>query len=177
MTPETIEYKREASGRFAKGTLPGPGWARGGGSRGKTWKRADGGATLGKRWKTDKSAWNRKEPVVRVCHYPGCEVVITTPPSLARIKACCQQHQYIPKDRRDSPYTADWPVIRVAVWERDGYRCLTCSRQPKRPECHHLDYNKLNNDQANLATQCSGCHQGGHRRNIWPIGLSRRVSQ
>jgi len=171
MTVETTEYKRETNGRFTQGTPPGPGFVRGGGSRGKTWKRSDGGATLGKHWKTGKPAHNRKEPVVRVCHYPGCEVVISTPPSLARIKGCSKAHYRVPQ--AGQVYSSDWPAIREAAWQRDGFRCLACGGDNPRLECHHLDYDKLNNEMENLATLCSRCHQGGHRRNVWPADLKQ----
>lgn len=120
---------------------------------------------------------NWKPKVIRECHYPDCNVEIVTPPSLARVKACCQQHQYIPKNNGSKPYTVDWPRIREAVWERDEYRCVACGRKLKRLECHHLDYDKLNNDFENLVTLCPRCHQGGHRRNVWPIRLNCRALQ
>ena len=131
-------------------------------------------------WRTGKSSWNKKDPVVRVCAAEGCENVISTPPSLVRIRFCSHSCQARTTNRRDwssrydwgdNPYGGDWPETRERIWQRDGHRCLACGKRAQRLEAHHLCYDRSCRDTTHLVTLCSRCHQGGHRRGAWPIEL------
>ena len=70
-------------------------------------------------------------------------------------------------------------TLRKRIRERDGNRCRVCGiLNGKRVlVIHHLDYDKANSDLGNLVTLCRTCHLRGHRSGVWPIELSRRVSQ
>lgn len=59
------------------------------------------------------------------------------------------------------PYAPGWPRISKAIRTRDGYRCQTCG-SPNRLHVHHIDTDKLNNDQGNLITLCNSCHSQVH---------------
>jgi 5-methylcytosine-specific restriction endonuclease McrA len=60
-------------------------------------------------------------------------------------------------------YSDDWPAIALAVKQRAGWRCERC-REPHDPETghvltvHHLDGDKSNNADWNLAALCQRCH-------------------
>jgi 5-methylcytosine-specific restriction endonuclease McrA len=129
---------------------------------------------MGKHWTTEKPAWNAKPPVVRKCHYPGCDVMLVLTPSYAArgVKACSLQHQYLPRPLIEGRRARDWPTTRAMIRERDGNRCRACGGRGKRLEVHHLDHDEANDAPTNLVTLCSACHQGGHRRRAWPIDLT-----
>lgn len=114
---------------------------------------------------------NLNQSVSRVCHYPGCEIVIVTSPAFARIKGCSRAHGRIPGP--NLPYSPEWPRVRVETWERDKYTCVLCGKaELKRPEAHHLNYDKSDCRPENLVTLCSACHQSNHRKGSWPLTLS-----
>ncbi len=64
------------------------------------------------------------------------------------------------------PYTPGFvPILKKAVWERDGFRCRQCGQH--RPEkgalvTHHRDGSKDNHHPANLVTLCRPCHNREH---------------
>ncbi len=141
------------------------------------------GPKAGTTWKTGKPAWNRKEPVVRECAAEGCTTVVTTPPSLARVRFCSGSCGAKNSRRRflspDIPHTGDeygndWVQLRRRVLERDGNECvLRCESPGRRLEAHHLCYDATCRDEGHVVTLCSKCHQGGHRREWWPVELGR----
>ena len=59
--------------------------------------------------------------------------------------------------------------LRAAIRERDGRVCQICGKSKaengRALECHHIDYDKENNDQSNLVALCKSCHSktGGNR--------------
>ena len=59
-----------------------------------------------------------------------------------------------------------WAVLRRQVLERDDYTCRSCGRMGARWEVHHLDGDRRNNDLANLATLCRGCHIAAHSKPV-----------
>ncbi len=57
----------------------------------------------------------------------------------------------------------DWPVVRMTVFKRDGFRCRTCGTG-KNLRCHHKTYVHLwdeLNHLEEMATQCKSCHHPG----------------
>ena len=59
-----------------------------------------------------------------------------------------------------------WALVRRAVFERDGHRCVLCGRAG-RLEGHHIE--ALENggapyDLGNVETRCRSCHIAAHRR-------------
>jgi 5-methylcytosine-specific restriction endonuclease McrA len=136
-------------------------------------RRLAGGTTKGKSWKWPKGAKppNKDQSVSRTCHYPGCDAVIVTSPSLARVKGCCRAHGRAPA--AGQAYPPGWPRTRRRVWERDGYACALCGADLRggSPHAHHLNYDKRDCQPGNLATLCTPCHLGGHRKNEWPSDL------
>lgn len=53
-------------------------------------------------------------------------------------------------------YPANWPLLRRAVFDRDGWRCVSCGRHG-RLECDHIDRNG-GDEMDNLQTLCRACH-------------------
>jgi hypothetical protein len=59
------------------------------------------------------------------------------------------------------PYPREWnALLKQKIMERDGNRCRNpgCRRIPGRLTVHHIDYNKMNCDPANLITLCVSCN-------------------
>lgn len=70
-----------------------------------------------------------------------------------------------------------WPYefnsrLKTKIKKRDGYICQEC-KQPLMPrsrmtDIHHIDYDKHNNDSANLITLCRSCHaKTNFNRDYW----------
>lgn len=65
--------------------------------------------------------------------------------------------------RFQGEYTEDWPEIALACKEKHGWKCERCGH-PHDPEnsyvltVHHLDGDKGNNADWNLACLCQRCH-------------------
>ena len=57
-----------------------------------------------------------------------------------------------------APYSSDWLEVRIKIKERDNYTCQVCGIINKSIAAHHIDYNKLNNDENNLICLCNSCH-------------------
>jgi hypothetical protein len=59
-----------------------------------------------------------------------------------------------------SLYTCGWSRIAENIRKRDDYKCIICGiSQSDRAHCvHHIDYDKENNDPANLVTLCLEHH-------------------
>ena len=68
--------------------------------------------------------------------------------------------------------------LREQIKVRDGYRCQECFRhetelftktgKPRKLACHHIDYNKLNNNPSNLLSLCIPCHaKTNFKRKHW----------
>lgn len=58
------------------------------------------------------------------------------------------------------PYAFEWPEISLKIRTRDNNICQnpTCEQRDTRMTVHHIDYNKLNNQEHNLITLCSSCN-------------------
>ena len=59
-----------------------------------------------------------------------------------------------------------WERVRLAVFERDGWRCTECGR-PGRLEAHHvreLRHGGAAYDLENIRTLCRTCHVALHRK-------------
>ena len=78
-------------------------------------------------------------------------------------------------EERKNPYVFDWNIIRKEIYKRDNYNCRDCGIKctgdihgNTKIQCHHIDYNKHNNDLSNLITLCLGCHQQtNYNRDKW----------
>ena len=55
-----------------------------------------------------------------------------------------------------------WQTVRMAVLERDGFKCVDCGKSRGRLECDHIIPVRLRPDLAytpdNLAMRCPSCH-------------------
>lgn len=90
-------------------------------------------------------------------------------------------HSGRPKGRRvfssiiknGKEYHPLWNEIRKLVYVRDKYKCQECgvhchNTTKRRIQCHHIDYDILNNDLSNLITLCASCHvKTNFRRENW----------
>lgn len=67
-----------------------------------------------------------------------------------------------------------WALVRVAIFERDGYRCVYCGDKPNELECDHVVPVSRggSNDPSNLATACVPCNRskGGKTVEEWRGG-------
>lgn len=66
--------------------------------------------------------------------------------------------------RRRQHKTARWQRLRLAILDRDGWRCQKpgCGKAGQL-EVHHVDHDSSNDDPTNLVTWCRGCHVAHHR--------------
>lgn len=70
------------------------------------------------------------------------------------------------KTKQKYHYSSNWYKIRKQIYERDNYTCQECNKKYfnlldniiTRLTCHHIDYNKQNNNKNNLITLCAKCH-------------------
>ena len=59
------------------------------------------------------------------------------------------------------PNLKRWRVLRLAILDRDGWRCRKCGRAAGRFEVDHvipLDRGGAMYEESNLQTLCRGCH-------------------
>lgn len=62
--------------------------------------------------------------------------------------------------------------LKETIRKKDNYKCKICNKSQKQNkrklDCHHIDYNKKNNDIDNLIALCKSCHiKTNHNRNYW----------
>ena len=63
-------------------------------------------------------------------------------------------------------YPFNYFKIRPAIYRRDRGECQVCGN--KGMVCHHIDYNRHNNNNRNLIILCNSCHsKTNHNRNYW----------
>lgn len=57
-------------------------------------------------------------------------------------------------------YPKEFKKIKSFILERDNYTCQNpeCGYLSEGLDCHHIDYNKKNNNTKNLITLCDSCH-------------------
>lgn len=63
-------------------------------------------------------------------------------------------------DNKRLPW-AEWSVLRLSIFERDGYACTYCGTKTDKPECDHVHPVSRGgtNDPANLTTACYDCNR------------------
>lgn len=62
--------------------------------------------------------------------------------------------------------------LKEVIRNRDRRKCQICEKTEleckRKLDCHHIDYNKLNNDPKNLISLCINCHmKTNFNRNYW----------
>ena len=65
------------------------------------------------------------------------------------------------KTQESKEYSLDWKEVRLSVYKRDNFICQECFKHCDKNigiACHHIDYDKQNNDDQNLITLCTFCH-------------------
>lgn len=97
-----------------------------------------------------------------------------THPSLQRISDKLKGDQcYLWKDGRSfKEYSRTFYDIREIIKKRDDYKCRMCNKIEiliqkedslnRGLVIHHIDENKLNNDESNLLSLCRSCHKKIH---------------
>jgi len=60
-----------------------------------------------------------------------------------------------------------WQQMRLRVFERDGWKCVTCESSKKTLNAHHVHYHPLaegpwDYDLDTVITLCSDCHSDEH---------------
>lgn len=69
------------------------------------------------------------------------------------------------------PYSWEFHKLRGIIKERDSYRCQLCGGDGHKRgylHVHHIDYNKENNNPANLITLCVSCNpKVNYHRDYW----------
>lgn len=69
--------------------------------------------------------------------------------------------------------------IKRQVRERDGHRCRICGEleNGRKHDCHHIDYDKGNNQAENIVTLCNHCHSLTNRnRESWVAFFAEGVA-
>ncbi|MDE0479226.1 MAG: HNH endonuclease signature motif containing protein [Gammaproteobacteria bacterium] len=146
-----VTAERKAKGLCACGAKPSPGYKSCAVCREKT------------RRKSEKTAAKRKAKAV-------CVQCGTAPPAAGKLRCdgCrAYQKQYQKQyhedrkaaktKRRPELGRAWWRRLRLAVFDRDGWRCQLCGNAG-RLECDHRDGNPDNHEMDNLRTLCRTCH-------------------
>jgi 5-methylcytosine-specific restriction endonuclease McrA len=72
-------------------------------------------------------------------------------------------------------YSSEWHILRKEIYKRDGWSCRECGikcgdkkQNHNIIQCHHIDYDTMNNNFNNLITLCTGCHaKTRYNRNDW----------
>jgi len=61
-------------------------------------------------------------------------------------------------------YLPNWRELRKIIYKRDEWICQECkihchgNGTKDKIQCHHVDYNTMNNEYKNLITLCASCH-------------------
>ncbi len=94
------------------------------------------------------------------------------PWSEARRKAQCEGSlRYL-----GGKYHLFWNYIRHQIYQRDSFKCQECGATNLKLHCHHIDYNKENNDFNNLISLCCSCHmKTNYRREDWLIHYTSKI--
>jgi 5-methylcytosine-specific restriction endonuclease McrA len=80
-----------------------------------------------------------------------------------KLKRVLKQMKVLEMHKFKGTYTKDWAEISEAIKRNNNYRCERC-KHPHDPEngyaltVHHLDGDKSNNADWNLACLCQRCH-------------------
>lgn len=68
-------------------------------------------------------------------------------------------------------YPKEFKEIRKIIYERDNYICQNANcMNTENLDCHHIDYDKQNNNPENLIILCKSCHMktnGKNKRNFY----------
>ena len=87
------------------------------------------------------------------------------------VKRTCIKRTMKPIIKNGKYYSPVWPELRKLIYKRDNYQCQECGvhcHNDKKIQCHHIDYDTLNNDPFNLITLCASCHgKTNFRRENW----------
>lgn len=68
--------------------------------------------------------------------------------------------------------------VKNKVKERDNQTCKNCGNENCVLAVHHIDYDKLNNNENNLIALCEICHgKTGYYRKDWQQGLSLLIKE
>ena len=79
-------------------------------------------------------------------------------------------------------YPQEFNRIKKFIYERDKYKCQNPNciiDNPSRLDCHHIDYDKKNNNLKNLTTLCRSCHMktnGKNNRVYWAEFYSQIIT-
>ena len=74
--------------------------------------------------------------------------------------------------------------LKRKIWERDNYICQLCKdviltqTKNKFITVHHIDYNKLNNDEKNLISLCNFCNSSANtKREEWTRFFQNKINE
>ena len=73
------------------------------------------------------------------------------------------------------PYPPEFnKELKQSILERDNYECQNpnCEHLSEGLDCHHIDYDKKNNNSENVITLCDSCHSktnGKNNRQYWIV--------
>lgn len=83
---------------------------------------------------------------------------------------------------RGKEYGEDWIEIRKIIYERDNWVCQECGRKchgngtKDKIQCHHIDYNIMNNIPKNLITLCASCHaKTNFKKSDWFVYYNNKI--
>jgi hypothetical protein len=90
-----------------------------------------------------------------------------------RINGILVKEKTKPIMKKCGQYDPNWHEIRKAIYIRDNWTCQECSCKchnttKNKIQCHHIDYDKMNNEPDNLITLCASCHmKTNYKKDDW----------
>ena len=67
--------------------------------------------------------------------------------------------------------------FKEKIKKRDDYICAVCMKKTSLLDCHHIDYDKLNNSENNIIALCKSCHtKTNYNRSEWIVYLQERMN-
>lgn len=118
-------------------------------------------------------AWMRKCGSRGMCCSRSCGDIwhsraLRKPVTMAGIMVRCLE---VAAGLSPDGYSGQYFRIRPEIYKRDNGKCQLCGKRGR--ACHHIDYDRLNNDPQNLIVLCGHCHVlTNYRRAFWQEHLS-----
>ena len=88
-------------------------------------------------------------------------------------KCMGEEHPHWNDGSSFEPYGIEFnKSLKEQIRKRDGYVCQCCGISEEELGCalsvHHIDYDKMNNEENNLISLCNSCHAyTNHNRDVW----------
>lgn len=127
-----------------------------------------------------------RSKIKHICIELGCKTIVSGE------RRRCSKHS------NSGKYNSNWrggisglaygnnftPTLKAEIRKRDNYTCQICGISQKkylknsnrRLDIHHIDYDKLNNNEDNLISLCQSCHmKTNYNRLHWMQIIGRKL--